>query len=59
MGLAQCYEFRSVRARTDGIFRTSMQTGTRIASAPLRIKFRPISASFRHSGHFQAILAKM
>ena len=59
MGLAQCYEFRFVRAGTDGIFRTSMQTETGIASAPLRIKFRPISASFRHSGHFQAISAKM
>ena len=59
MGLAQCYEFCSVRAGTDGIFRTSMQIGTGIASVPLRIKFRPISASFRHSGHFQAISAKM
>ena len=39
MGLAQCYEFRSVRAGTDGIFRTSMQTGMGIASVPLRINF--------------------
>ena len=59
MGLAQCYEFCSVLAGTDGIFLTSMQTETGIASVPLRIKFQPISTSFEHSSHFRAILAEM
>ena len=53
MSYKQCYEFRSIPTGTDGIFRTGMQIGTGIASVPPWIKFRPISASFGHSGQFR------
>ena len=59
MSSNQCYEFRSVPAGTDEIFRTGMQTETGIAFVPPRVKFRPISASFGHSGQFRENSAEM
>ena len=50
--LDHCYWFCSVHAGTARIFRSGMKTGTIIPLIPPRIKFRPISGCFSHSGQF-------
>ena len=46
----QCYWFCAVSAGIARIFHTGMQTDTRIAYVPPRVKFQPISG---HSGQFR------
>ena len=53
MSSNQCYEFRSVPAGTDRIFRTGMQTGTGIAFVLPRVKFRLVSSIPINSGKFR------
>ena len=54
--LNHCYWFRSIPARTVGIFRTGLQTGTRIPHVPPRVRFWAVLS---HSGQFQPIPAEM
>ena len=42
-----------------GIFRTGIQTGTKISHVPSRVRFRVISGHSSHSGKFWPILAEM